>query len=82
MRFREHRGGLAESLETTVMLDDRAALLAHLARLLADYPTAAPLVSEKTVHVKHLIYDNRCDWDTYIVTVDDYGVMGFTDGPC
>jgi hypothetical protein len=25
--------------------------------------------------------DKRCGWDTYIVTIEGYGVMGFTDGP-
>jgi hypothetical protein len=80
MKFREHRGGLDDSLATTVMLADKAALIAHVTHLLEAYPGAPP-VTESTFHVKHLIYDQRCDWDTFICTLDDYGVVGFTDGP-
>lgn len=27
------------------------------------------------------IYDERIGWHTYIVSLEDYGVLGFTDGP-
>ena len=36
---------------------------------------------KKQIHVKPYGYDDRINWDTHIVTIDEYGVFGFTDGP-
>jgi hypothetical protein len=33
------------------------------------------------IEVKHYTYDARIKWDTYIVTLPGWGVLGFTDGP-
>ncbi len=33
------------------------------------------------IHVEPYCFDSRINWDTYIVTVDGYGVYGFTNGP-
>lgn len=79
MRFREHRGGLAESMETMVELPDRAAVIAHIQKLLRSYMFE---VNDWDIHC-HLYSerpDTRIGWDvTYIVTLDDYGVIGFSD---
>lgn len=79
MRFREHRGALRDSLDTTVELADRAALVQHVTKLLRPY-WRLPVVDE-AIHVKHYAYDDRCGWDMYMVTLDGYGVLGFTDSP-
>ena len=31
--------------------------------------------------VKPYIFDERINWDTHIVTLEGYGVLGFTDSP-
>jgi hypothetical protein len=80
MKFREHRGGLAESMQTVVEVADHAALLAHIRKLAELWPTFPP-VNEKTVQIKPYGYDARIGWHTHIVTLDNYGVLGFTDGP-
>lgn len=80
MKFREHRGSLAESMETVVVLADHEALLDHIRKLAEPWPTFPP-VSPETVHIKPYGPDKRIDWDTHIVTLDGYGVLGFTDGP-
>ncbi len=80
MKFREHRGGLSASMQTVVEVADHAALLEHIAKLLQPYPTAPPVTAD-TVHIKPYCYDERIEWDNHIVTLDGYGVLGFTDGP-
>lgn len=68
-------------MKTVVEVADRAALLAHLTELLEPYPSAPPVTAD-TVHVTRHCYDDRIEWDTYIVTLDYYGVLGYTDAPC
>lgn len=81
MKFRQHRGGLDESMETVVELADRTALIAHCRALLAPWPTA-PEVTEQTLKVSAYGYDPRIQWDTHLVFLEGYGVMGYTDSPC
>jgi hypothetical protein len=81
MKFREHRGGLAESMETLVELPDRAALVAYCKKLLTDWQFD---VKDNDVVVEQYTPngDKRIGWDQlYIVSITGYGVMGFTDGP-
>lgn len=82
MKFREHRGGLAESMATVVELPDRAALLEHCRTLLACWPIAPPVTDEALQVGGHVIFDARTGWHTHIVLLKGLGVLGFTDGPC
>lgn len=77
MKFREHRGGLAESMETTIELEDRAALIAHCRALLDQWYFS---FRDEDLSVEPYGRDERIGWDTHIVTIKGYGVMGFTDG--
>lgn len=73
MQFREHRGGSTESMKTAEELPDRAALVAHCQKLLAPYSfTFEPSALKVQSYGKGV----------YIVTIDGYGVVGFTDTPC
>lgn len=80
MKFREHRGGYHDSMETVVELPDRAALIEHIRGLLSPYEfhfepadiTVAPYFG----------MDPRNGWDTHIVHLRRYGVIGFTDAAC
>ncbi len=78
MRFREHRGGLAESMETVVNVAHHVALLDHIRKLAKPWPIFPPVTPE-TVHIKPYGWDGRIGWDTHIVVLDGYGVLGFTD---
>lgn len=69
MKYRDQRGTLAESLETTIEL---APTLNALAKHIG--------VDAALLSVKHYAYDPRCGWNVYIVT-SDQGVHGMTDGP-
>jgi hypothetical protein len=81
VKFREHRGGLSESMKTVVEVADHAALLEHIRRKFAEHWPTFPPVTAETVHIKPYCYDERIEWNSHIVTLDGYGVLGFTDGP-
>ncbi len=78
MKFREHRGHLVDSMKTVVEVDDRPALVSLLQNQLGQFGFS---FNDADLLVKPYAYDNRIDWDTYIVTIKGYGVAGFTDGP-
>ena len=79
MRFREHRGGLAEAMDTAVNLSGREALVAHCAALLRPYDIQVDDSMVK-VGVYNPGRDPRIGWEkTYVVTVTGYGVIGFCD---
>lgn len=81
MKFRQHRGSLGDSMKTTVELKNRDQLIGYIKGILWEWPTAPP-VSDTTLHVTYYATDPRIEWDAcWIVTLDGYGVLGFTDGP-
>lgn len=75
MKFREQRGGLAESMATVVELQNCTEFFAHAARIVGHE------VSAETIRVEPYGYDSRINWNTHIVTANGWGVLGFTDGP-
>lgn len=79
MKIREHRGGLAESMETVTEIDGTmVALVAHINAKLTPFGF---VVRPALVTCTPYCTDARINWQTYMVTVDGYGVFGFTDGP-
>lgn len=75
MKFRQHRGSLAASMETVAeLLPTRQAIADHLNRI------DGYCVVAVSIQVRHYTMDDRIGWDTWIVT-DHTGVLGFTDGP-
>ena len=83
MIFREHRGGLEESMATQVVLPSRHALLLHLRKLFLPYNI---YVKDEKLHIREYNHgrgDSRIGWqELYIVTLDGYGVLGWTNAPC
>lgn len=78
MKLREHRGLLADSMKTVVEIDPTIESLANaIQNSLHDFLC----VDKDKIKVKPYVYDDRIKWDTHIVTIDGYGVYGFTDGP-
>jgi hypothetical protein len=75
MRFREHRGTLAESLETAVEIESRAELIAHL-RTVYQFE-----IRERDLVCRPYASDPRVEGQTYIVTLAGFGVLGFLNGP-
>jgi hypothetical protein len=70
MQYRDHRGGLAESLVTVVHLEPTLAALSRHLRVEADQLEVIPYG-----------YDERINWDTHIVKQKNGPVFGMTDGP-
>lgn len=71
MKYRDHRGGLDESMQTVREIEPTIDALAVTLK-----------VPPSTITVeKYGGYDNRIGWDTYIVCVNG-SARGFTDGPC
>lgn len=73
-QFREHRGSLEDSLATCVQIFDMADLEQHLFKKLA--------LPRGTLKVTPYCRDERlAGWlDTHVVTIEGYGVAGFTNG--
>jgi hypothetical protein len=80
VKFREHRATLEQSMQTVVELPDLSALVEHIKKLLEGWPSA-PVITTGTITVEPYVYDDRIEWNTHIVVLKKYGVVGFTDGP-
>jgi hypothetical protein len=76
VRFRFHRGGLAESLATAIEVADKA----HLADRLNAAWDFGPRLTAGDISCEYYADDPRSWGPTWIVTCKD-GVMGFSDGP-
>lgn len=81
MKFREHRGALADSMKTLVELPDRVALVEHCRKLLAPFRFQFDAATLEVQPYGIGRGDDRIGWKKiYIVTIKGYGVIGFTDG--
>lgn len=86
MRFIEYRQPSQEMEKTQVEVADRAALVAHCKKQLAPWPDMDQLQdSDFTVSPYGQEWidpplGRARKWITHVVTIKDYGVMGFTDG--
>lgn len=79
-KFRSHRGGLSEAMAEMQTFQNREELITHIKKELAEV-NQNYIVSKHTVEIKPYTYDERIGWNTYMVTLKEYGVFGFTDGP-
>ena len=71
-QFRLHRGSLDDSMKTVVQVESMAGLEAYL------YDQESHL-ARGPFNMRKYGYDERIDWDQWIV-FDKHGVVGFTDG--
>jgi len=82
MRYRPHKGSLAESLALTVEVNGRDGLLDHIRKELAPWPSAPPHDWKHITIQPYYGDDDRIGWkDVHIITLDGYGVLGFCEGP-
>ena len=81
MKFREHRSLLVDSMETVKEFDGKKDLIEHLQKDLDRWGVGKYDLSEITIEKYGNGIDDRIGWDTYIVHLEGYGVLGFTDGP-
>ena len=76
-KYRDHKGCLADSLETTQEFADKGALLEYLQKTLTQ--GCKYNLDIKEVTIKPYGYDKRIGWDSHIVHLEGWGVFGFTD---
>ena len=78
MKFREHRGGLGESLATMIEFQTRTELARHLNKIRPDLLISGAILEAKP----YAGDDNRIGWkDVHILVSDKGSVIGFIDGP-
>lgn len=77
-----HRELLVDSMKTAVDVNGREGLLAHIRKEFSDFWPVPDFADEK-LHIKpYSGDDDRIGWkDVHIVTIDDYGVVGFCENP-
>lgn len=72
MLFREHRGGLAESMETVVEVSDIDEMKKHICERFG--------VSQEAISFDDkVVFDDRINWHTQYVIVDKSWVCGMAD---
>lgn len=79
IKFREHRGSLDDSMETVIELEGKPELVDIVKNCLNGYGHDL-LINKETIRIEPYGYDKRINWDTYIITLDGYGVFGFANG--
>lgn len=72
MKFRFHRGGLEESLATVVEFNSKEELQKIIEESLER--------KLPPIECKFYTYDKRINWNTFIISAEGYGMLGFTDG--
>ena len=77
--YRDHRGLLADSMKTAREFQSKSALISELQNSLNKYGRGEH--DCKRITIKPYGFDKRTGWDTHIVCLEDYGVLGFTDSP-
>lgn len=81
MKFREHRGSLGASMDTMVELETRAQLIDHVKKMYSTFVHGFNF-DDIVVEPYYMTPDSRCGWEqTYVVRLDGFGVIGFTDSP-
>jgi hypothetical protein len=78
MKLREHRGLLADSMETVIEIEQtHDALTSSIRDSILDFWN----IEKEKIIVKPYGYDDRIKWNTYIVIIEGHGVYGFIDRP-
>lgn len=84
VKIRQHRGGLIESMATVVEIEGtRQSLVEFVQKLFKESCIGFDDKPVEDWQIKHEAYgfDARIQWNTYVVRIEGYGVLGFTDGP-
>lgn len=76
-QYRDHRGGLSDSMATVQQFQTKAELIDYLQQDLYQFFPGKYDVSK--IEIKYYGYDQRIGWDSYIVLLPSFGVLGFTD---
>lgn len=75
--FRPHRELLEEAMNEVKEIKTFQEVIDETTERLSHYGFTA---HKKDFHIEYYCEDERIGWSTYIVTLDNYGVLGFTNG--
>lgn len=80
MLYRDHKGSLADSMQTVIEVNSKQDIIDHLNSWWNKLG-----YNIYSVIIEYYCYDDRIGWDTYIVRQQlegetNYTVAGFTDG--
>lgn len=78
MKYRPHKGSLDESMALMQEFNGFNELLAIIENELSSFEHNLN-INDQSVKVEPYTPDNRTGWNTHIVTLEGYGVVGFTD---
>jgi hypothetical protein len=78
MLFRDHKGALADSMATVYYVRDRQHFIEIMRDRLSPWQREVP---DEDITIEPYGFDDRIAWDSHIVTLSGYGVLGFTNGP-
>lgn len=79
--FRPHRELLCDAMKEVQEFSSRRQLIEKLQSDLDRYSSGKYDCNEIGISKYGRGIDERIGWDTYIVTLPGYGVLGFTNGP-
>ena len=79
-KYRPHRGLLDEGMKRVFEFETTEELLVHLRKEFEGFIKPENL-TEETIEVDFYGNDTRNNWNTYIVHLPNFGVLGFIDGP-
>ncbi len=75
--FRPHRGSLNKAMSEVFEFKDLDDLISYIQEQLIPFVPKEE-ITKNTVKIKGYVLDKRIGWHTYIVTLEGYGVLGFT----
>ena len=78
-KYRDHRELLVDSMETEREFESRSDLVEYLQRSTDEF--ADGKYDCRDITIESYGFDERIGWNTHIVSLEGYGVFGFTDGP-
>ena len=78
MKFRLHRGSLEESMQHIVELGSMPELVGYL-NLSLDQRWMRQPIAAADIEIEYYCFDYRINWKTFIVSVRNWGPVGFAD---
>lgn len=77
--YREHRGSLNESMRESKHFLTKKELVESVQNSLDQFFGPLNRIDCSVIEIKPYAYDSRIDWHCHIVTLEGYGVLGFTN---
>lgn len=77
IKYRDHKRTLNESMDTVQEFKNKNELIIYLKSSLSIFKYT---LNEEDLIIEKYCFDDRIEWNTYIVSIKGFGVVGFTNG--